>query len=452
MSRIALIGQNSVEYVDKLLTIWNDGDSAVLIDWQIPIETAVRMMNEAAVKKCFIEQKVLDKVIDSVDNEIQFIAYDSLAAVTKLLPEEIRLKYSANYSHDEAVVIYSSGTTGKAKGIILSHYAITANADAIIDYMQPSDRDCIYIVKNLTHSSTITGELLVALKTRTPILIAPVVVPPRFVLSNIAKYGVTIIGVNPLLLSMYCEECRSREYDLSTLKKIYVSGSILGEKTFKMAHAVFCRQEVYNVYGLSEAGPRVAAQQKDCCKGNSVGKAIKGVEIIIVDDCGNIVTNGVRGIVHVNTPSRFNGYITGEVKHKSLYKDWLNTGDVGYFDEYGELHIVGRVDDVIFLGAHKIYPSDVVTQILRVADIDECVVTMVHSCSEDILCCLYSAPSEIRGDIKNRLGTVVMKYEIPKIFVRTESIPKTRNGKVSLQSVKDIIIRELEGRKPYESR
>lgn len=51
MSRIALIGQNSVEYVDKLLTIWNDGDSAVLIDWQIPIETAVRMMNEAAVKK-----------------------------------------------------------------------------------------------------------------------------------------------------------------------------------------------------------------------------------------------------------------------------------------------------------------------------------------------------------------------------------------------------------------
>ncbi len=57
MSRIALIGQNSIEYIDKLLAIWNSGDSAVLIDWQIPIETAVRMMNEADVKKCFIEQK-----------------------------------------------------------------------------------------------------------------------------------------------------------------------------------------------------------------------------------------------------------------------------------------------------------------------------------------------------------------------------------------------------------
>lgn len=95
----------------------------------------------------------------------------------------------------------------------------------------------------------------------------------------------------------------------------------------------------------------------------------------------------------LNTQSRYCSYITGEEKHKSVYKDWLNTGDIGYFDEYGELHIVGRMDDVILLGAHKIYPNDVVAQIMKYTDIHECAVTAVSVNTEDVLCCLYTSSS-----------------------------------------------------------
>lgn len=448
MERIALIGENSVEYIDVLVDIWNSGNCAVLVDCQIPPQVAVEMMCEARVTKCYVEHKYYEKICAVLDETIELISYEKENASARLLPAEIYDRFQENYSDDEAVVIYSSGTTGKSKGIILSHFAINTNADAIIDYMQPDDSDRMYIVKNLTHSSSITGELLVALKTKMPLLIAPVVVPPRIVLQNIDKYGVTIIGANPLLLTMYCKEYENRKYDLSTLKKIYVSGAILNDKTYEMAHKVFRNQEIYNVYGLSEAGPRVTAQRRDCSKGNSVGKAIKGVELIVVDESGNVVPNGERGIIHINTPSRFNGYIQGKIKHKSLYQDWLNTGDIGYLDEHNELHIIGRIDDMIVIGAHKIYPAEVERCIQFAADVSECVVAMVNFKGEDVLCCLYVSDEEMRADIKSILGTSLMKYEIPKLFVRADAIPKTRNGKISSKDVKETIKKELEWRVP----
>ncbi len=446
MKRIALIGENSVEYIDVLVDIWNSGNCAVLMDCQIPPQVAVEMMREAQVAKCYIEKKYYEKLYKVIDETIELIPYEKKNASARFLPTEIYDRFQENYSNDEAVVIYSSGTTGKSKGIILSHFAINTNADAIIDYMQPDDSDRMYIVKNITHSSSITGELLVALKTRMPLLIAPVVVPPRIALQNIAKYGVTMIGVNPLLLTMYCKEYENRKYDLSTLKKIYVSGAILNDKTYETAHKVFRNQEMYNVYGLSEAGPRVTAQRRNCSKGNSAGKAIKGVELIVVDESGNVVPNGERGIIHISTPSRFNGYIQGEVKHKSLYQDWLNTGDIGYLDEHNELHVIGRIDDMIVIGAHKIYPAEVERLIQAAADVHECVVVMVNFQDEDVLCCLYVSDEEMRADIKSILGASLMKYEIPKLFVRADAIPKTRNGKISSKDVKETIKRELEGR------
>lgn len=76
----------------------------------------------------------------------------------------------------------------------------------------------------------------------------------------------------------------------------------------------------------------MTAQREDCCTSNSVGKPIKGVEVKIVDERGDFLKQGERGIIHINTSSKFEGYIVGEEKNQSLYKRWLNTGDVGFID------------------------------------------------------------------------------------------------------------------------
>lgn len=435
MSRVALIGENSIGYVDTLVDIWNNGDCAVLLDWRIPFSTAIEMLIEADVHTCFIEKGLFNKIENQILDSIDFVTYEKQNSSAELLPNCIYEKFHDNYSRNEAVVIYSSGTTGKSKGIILSHFAINTNADAIIDYMNPTAEDCSYIAKTLSHSSTLTGELLVALKTRTKLVIAPTIVPPRYVLNNINKFGITIVCLNPTLLSILADEYERSQYDISSLKTIYVSGSILNDRIYEKAHTVFSDIPIYNVYGLSEAGPRVTAQRIDCCQSNSVGKPIKDVEIKIVNEQGSIVTSGEYGIIHVNTPSLFNGYIVGNNKHISLYEGWHNTGDVGYIDINGELHIINRFDDVIIIDSHKVYPSEVEKKIVEQSDVKECAVAKVELDGNEFIGCLYVSEKEIGRDIKEKLKSKLLVYEIPRFFLRCDALPRTKNGKISTREV-----------------
>lgn len=439
MSRVALIGDNTIEYVDILLKIWNMGDCAVLIDWRIPLITAVDMMQQADVNTCYIERKYFPDTCIKNKCNIDFITFEVLNKEAQILPIKVREQFKENYTYDEALVIYSSGTTGKSKGVILSHYAINTNADAVINYMKLSANDCFYIAKTLSHSSTITGELLVALKSGVNTIIAPVIVPPRYVFENIQRFSVSIICVNPSLLRLFSREQALKQYKLASLKTIYVSGAILDSQTYIHAHTSFKDIAIYNVYGLSELAPRVTAQTETYCKSNSVGKPINGVELAIVNDYGEIVKTGECGIVHVNSPSLFSGYISGSLKYKSLYKNWLNTGDVGYIDENNELHINARIDDLIIINSHKIYPVDVENIILEVSDIAECAISKISYDAIEIIGCLYVGDNDFTKKFFTNLRLRLAPYEVPRFFINCKSLPKSLNGKLLRNEVNKIL-------------
>ena len=429
MSRVALIGKNSVEYVKLLIDIWNQGDSAVLIDWHTPLTVAFEMMMEAGVEKAYIQDVFLTTISAKTTYEIETITFKANGELTEVFPDYIYSKYQNNYSRNEAVIIYSSGTTGKSKGIILSHFAISTNADAIIDYMAPMETDCIYIVRSLTHSSTLTGELLVALKTRMKVVLTSDAVPPRYIFRTVQQYSVTLLCLNPYLLSLLCDELGREVYCISSLRFIFVSGAILSDIVYKKAHNVFSIP-IYNGYGLSETAPRLTVQRSDCCISNSVGKPIKGVEIIVVDDDGTPVSIGQRGTIHVKTPCLFSGYVSGAEKHHSLYLNWFNTGDVGFIDEYGELHIVDRIDDLIICDAHKVYPSDIENKIKSIRGIDDCVVCKCVCNDTEILGCLYVADCVKTIEIVRFLKKLLVPSEIPKRYVKVNNIPHNSRGKI----------------------
>lgn len=441
MGRVALIGENSIGYVNALIDIWNNGDCAVLLDWRIPFPIAVEMMQEAGVCICYMESELFHKMNSVFVSGLSFVLYEKENTAAKLLPGYVYEKYLANYSQNEAVIIYSSGTTGKSKGVILSHYAINTNADAIVDYLKPTASDCMYVVKTMSHASSLVGELLVALKTHTPILIAPIIVPPRYTLSNIDMFKVSIICINPTLLQMYTEEYEKHpnRYVLASLKEIYVHGAKANMALCDLSQKVFRFCSIYYEYGLTEAGPRVATQKISSRGRYSVGKPIGIVEVMIIDDTGHKAFVNEYGSVYVKTPSKYLGYVTGNSKFKSVCDGWLNTGDIGYIDSNNELNIVGRLDDVMIIDAHKIYPSEVETQIIKCSQIKECIVTEVKVEHKSFIGCLYVGEIEIDHSVKKKLRSTLMAYEIPRIFLKCNELPKTITGKVLLTDVKRLL-------------
>ena len=427
MGRIAIIAENSVEYVEKILSIWECGNCAVLIDWRIPIQRAIEMMNEAEVTLCYVDRELNSDDIALAGEKIKFVVFEATRCISEI-PDSIKNKYQPNYSEADALILFSSGTTGASKGIILSYFAINTNADAISEYMITEKKECVYIVKSIAHSSTMVGELLVALKNDLRIIIGPTVVPPRIIFSNIIKYSVTIICVNPALLGLLVDEYRVKLYEICSLKSIYVSGDIISTKQIKIAREVLQGVNLYNVYGLTEAGPRVSAQRKGCSTNASVGKTLRNVEVSIRDNNGSILGEREYGNVYVRTPSLYKGYIVGKAKFSSYNSDELNTGDIGYIDN-GELFIVGRADDVINVSAHKVYPKDVEKIILDNLAIEECAVVSEQYRGAVIIACYYVADNDLDTSQLNILNKYLANYEIPKRFYKVNNIAKTIMGK-----------------------
>ena len=433
MARVALIGENSIEYIEKLIDIWNDGDCAVLIDWRTPMNVAIEMMQEANVEKCIVQSGIFAEINNK---HILFNIFEKKQNETQCLPQYIYERFIENYSTNEAIIIYSSGTTGKSKGIILSHYAINTNADSIINYMDLSKKDCIYMAKTISHSSTITGELLVALKTNTRIIIGPIIVPPRVILKNIIEFKVSIICLNPTLLKLITENQLKNFHSLDTLKKIYVSGSILTKSLYMLSRKAFKNVDIFNVYGLSEAGPRVSAQTEKSCKNNSVGKSIKNVHIKIIKENGIEAEKNEKGLIHIKTPSLFKGYVSGKYKHESLWQNWFNTGDIGYFDNNSDLIVIGRFDDLIIINEHKIYPAEIEQCIMNSAkNIVECVVVGLEIC----LGCLYCGTDQLTEIQKKAIKNQLLPYEMPRVFLKAESMPTNINGKLDIRKAKELL-------------
>lgn len=121
MSRIGIVGRNSISYVELLINVWNAGDSTVLLDWQMPADVINRLLLELNVTKCFVETNIIEKFDTS--SSIDYEAFENNTISQTLLPLHVYRRFIPLYAKREAVILFSSGTTGAAKGVMLSHYA-----------------------------------------------------------------------------------------------------------------------------------------------------------------------------------------------------------------------------------------------------------------------------------------------------------------------------------------
>jgi long-chain acyl-CoA synthetase len=350
-----------------------------------------------------------------------------------------------------ALVVYSSGTTGEPKGIVLSHRAISTNVRAISEYLQPSTDDSFLIVKSMVHSSTIVGEVFVALSAGTKIIALNPLVPPSQLFHRIRDHRPTIIGLNPSILRFFLNKELSAS-TLDSVRLVHVSGSIIDQDVLRSFRTRFPFVQVINGYGLSEAGPRVThtagtAQHKL----GSVGRPLRGVEIEVRGANGDLCGPGEPGEILVRSPSLFDGYlVAGGLERPVLTDGLMRTGDMGYRDEDGDLFITGRVDDLILTGSHNVNPADVEEVVRQVKGVADCIVFGVN---DELLgqriACAYTTEWSVHADtgqlerqIREACWRALAGFQTPKTLLRWDLIPVGSGGKKSRKLARQLFSRE----------
>lgn len=323
---------------------------------------------------------------------------------------------------DVALIMGTSGTTGSPKGAMLTHENILTNLKAIQSYFPMKATDRILIGRPLYHCAVLMGEFLIALTRGTDILFLNTDFHPVTLLKAIRKYQITVFCATPTILYYLCSIIRKKG-DMLSVKIIAVSGECMTEQVAKRLRKGFPLAEIYHVYGLTEAGPRVSFLLPELFDQNplSVGQPLRSVQVKIEN--GELLVRG-RSIMK--------GYYQNpELTEKVLKDGWLHTGDMAEIDASGCITIKSRRDNLIIRGGMNIYPQEIenaLKQEEEIADVlvfgvkDETVgekiylkaVTNTLSKSQIFTCCRNLLPS----------------YQLPDFIEIVEEIPRNASGKV----------------------
>ncbi|WP_170833701.1 fatty acid--CoA ligase family protein [Bacillus sp. 166amftsu] len=258
-----------------------------------------------------------------------------------------------------AFIMFSSGTTGKPKGIKLTYENVFSNTESILDYSNLNSEDRVLIIRPFTNISAITGELLPSLLTGASIFIKDLRTSPLACLETAFKYKINILFTTPsIALKMLCFD---KESKLQSIKLLILSGEQLTKGMYHKISAYNPKMQIWNAYGLSEASPRISIKKIEgyIFETGCIGRTLKGVKYKIINETGNWVNEGETGELWVCGPNIMDGYYLNKtLTQKKKFDGWLATGDLAYFKN-GELFIKGRKDNMIIKYGMNIFPEEI---------------------------------------------------------------------------------------------
>ena len=248
-----------------------------------------------------------------------------------------------------AVLLYTSGSTGEPKGVMLSHANLLSNIDAVLPAFQIEQSDVFLSALPFFHIfGLMTCMILPLLRGLKAILIARV--SPDAMLEAIQRHKVTVFILAPALYYLLATNRNAPQTDFGSVRFAVSGGSALSDELVGLVKAK-TGVDVYNGYGATETSPVISVDNPFVAsRRGSVGKPITGVEVQIAD--GEICARGanvMRG--YLNKPDQTARVIDAE--------GWYHTRDLGYVDEDGFLFVKGRMDDLIIVAGKNVFPEDI---------------------------------------------------------------------------------------------
>jgi acyl-CoA synthetase (AMP-forming)/AMP-acid ligase II/uncharacterized membrane protein len=337
------------------------------------------------------------------------------------------------------VVILTSGTTGTPKGASRKQPETIGPAVALLSRIPLKAREKTFIVAPLFHSWGFAHFTLGLMLGSTYVLKRKF--DPENTLSTIAEHQVTAAPMVPVMVQriMQLPEETRRKYDTSTLRSIPLSGSALpGELAIKFMDEF--GDVLYNLYGSTEVAWATIATPEDLREApGTAGAPPRGTVLkIYAEDSEKELPQGETGRIFVGNEMLFEGYTGGG--NKDVIDGLMSSGDVGYLDEEGRLHVSGRDDDMIVSGGENVFPREVEDLISKMDGVQEVAVIGVEDEEfgqrlKAFVSKKGSKPTE--DDIKAKVKSDLARYKVPKEVEFLDELPRNATGKVLKKELKE---------------
>eukprot|EP01018_Ginkgo_biloba_P002213 Gb_19735 [translate_table: standard] len=375
--------------------------------------------------------------------------YSCVSSLAKLLRSDPTKKPSVKiHQEDTAVILYSSGTSGRSKGVVCTHrnlIATVSNFCTIMD-VETSCKDvhlCTIPLFHMYGLATFACGLLGVGVT--------VVILPRFkmedLLLSIHKYRVTHIPVAPPIVMALIKIHVGGKYDLSSLKEVSSGGAPLGREQMESFRSRFPGVLILQAYGLTEtSGPVALGDASDGGYYGSVGKLVPSLVGKVVDlNSKKPMPPNNRGELWLRGPTIMKGYYNDK-EATSLALDtesWFRTGDICYIDEEGRIYIVDRLKELIKYKGFQVAPAELEDVLLSNPEIeDAAVIPYVDEVVGEIpMACIVRKPgSNLREeDVISFVGRQVASYKKIRRVAFINSVPRSPSGKILRRKLRAVI-------------
>lgn len=428
--RVLILSENCVAAVALLFACWKLGARIIPVNARQTEAEVARILGHAEPAAVFMTSSV---------------SKDAAAHAARMDAHEISGSYGTLHmatpmgskpddEGDVAVLLYTTGTTGDPKGVMLTHSNVRFGGMTSANLRGMTHDDVIYGVLPTTHVFGLCSVVVAAVYAGAPVRLAPLFEVAK--LYDALRDGVTLYSGVPqmhALLMQYTKEQGLEKLGSETLRYVS-SGAAPLDPTWKRKAEAFYGVAIQNGYGMTETTAGTSATSN--ALGNpdtSVGPALPGIEIDIDED----VPGGGNGVGEVLTrgPHIMKGYYMNPTETtKVLDADgWLHTGDLGRIDEHGLLHIVGRSKELIIHGGFNVYPPEVEVALNdHPKVVQAAVVGRQKDGDEEVLAFVQLADvqdvdvEELRAFVAERL----VGYKRPKQIVLATSLPAAPTGKV----------------------
>ncbi|MBU1668801.1 long-chain-fatty-acid--CoA ligase [bacterium] len=453
--RVALFMRNSAEFIYTIFAVSKLGAVSVPINTFLK-ESELAYILEDSGAKVLMSSVIYDKVVSSdevqeqvtmtlweggyLGNSPRHVAFEQVMTFPESV-EEVAVDINAL-----AVIIYTSGTTGKPKGAMLSSKNIFSNAHGGALHVNAGSRDRIVVFLPMFHSFTFAIGVIMPLYLGASLVVIQSLKPFSNIFKQVLLKRVSIFLGIPDVYNALVKAKLPWYFMWFNKVRIFVSGAAaLQSKTLAGMQAKFKRSTLLEGYGLSEASPAVCINPIVQQKEKSVGTALYGYEIKVVNDNLMELPRGEVGDIIVKGDNVMLGYLNRpEATDETIIKGWLLTGDMGYMDDEGFLYIVDRKKDLVISKGINIYPrelEEVIDAFLGIAS--SAVIGIPDENSGEIPIAYIELEEGIASidevEFKKYLRENLANYKVPRQIHFIDTLPKNATGKVLKRELKEQI-------------